>query len=113
MIKPVYKKKQFYPNHASHLTNHNKNILRKELSKNTSTCNCQNKEAFLLHGQCQIGLVVFEVLRSSNQPIYKGKSILELRENLSKDVDITTNYFSELNFAKTTPNILRNSGKSR
>ena len=84
MIKPVYKKKQFYPNHASHLTNHNKNILRKELSKNTSTCNCQNKEAFLLHGQCQIGRVVFEVTRSSNQPIYKGKKYFGTAEESFK-----------------------------
>ena len=48
------------------INNHNKNILEKEPSINTSTCNCRNKEAYPLNGQCQIGEVVFEGTLSSN-----------------------------------------------
>ena len=65
------------------INNHYKNILGKKPSINTSTCNCRNKEACSLNGQCQIGEVVYEVTLSNNQPNYKRKkSILELRRNL-------------------------------
>ena len=37
------------------INNHNKNILGKKSSIDTSTCNCQNKEDCSLNGQCQIG----------------------------------------------------------
>ena len=35
------------------ITNHNKNILGKKPSINKSHCNCRNKEACPLNGQCQ------------------------------------------------------------
>ena len=95
------------------ITNHNKNILGKKPSVNKSNCDCRNKEACPLNGQCQIGEVVYESTLSSNQPNYKEKSILELRKNLSKDAYTTTIYLSGMNFIKTTQNFLRNSGKSR
>ena len=50
------------------ITNHNKNILGKKPSINKSHCNCRNKEACPLNGQCQIGEVVYESTLSSNQP---------------------------------------------
>ena len=50
------------------INNHNKNILGKKPSINTSTCNCQNKEACPLNGQCQTGEAVYEDTLSSNQP---------------------------------------------
>ena len=95
------------------INNHNKNILGKKPSINTSTCICQNKEACPLNGQCQTGEAVYEdTLQVTNQ-IIKKKSILELRENLSKDAYTTTIYLSEMNFIKTTQNFVWNSGKSR
>ena len=90
------------------INNHNKNIIGKKPSINTSTCNCRNKEACPLNGQCQIGEVVYE-----STQITKTKSILELRRNLSKDAYTATIYLSEMSFVKTTQNFLRNSGKSR
>ena len=53
--------------------NHNKNILGKKPSINTSTWNCRNKEACPLNGEYQIGEVVYEGIISSNQPNYKEK----------------------------------------
>ena len=84
------------------IINNHENILGKEPSINTSTCKCRNMEACPLNGECQIGEVIFEATLSSNQPNYKGKSILELRRNLSKDAHTTTIYLSEMNFIKTT-----------
>ena len=55
------------------INNHNKNILGKKPSINKSTCNCQNKEACPLNGQCQTGEAVYEDTLSSNQPNYKEK----------------------------------------
>ena len=55
------------------INNHNKNILGKKPSINTSTCNCRNKEVCPLNGQCQIGELVYEGTLSSNQPDYKEK----------------------------------------
>ena len=55
------------------INNHNKNILGIKPSINTSTCNCRNKEACRLNGQCQIGEVVYKGTLSSNQPSYKEK----------------------------------------
>ena len=40
--------------------NHNKNIPGMKPSIKTSTCNCSNKEACALNGQCEIGEVVYE-----------------------------------------------------
>ena len=57
------------------ITNHNKNILGKKPSINKSHCNCRNKEACPLNGQCQIGEVVYESTLSSNQPNYKEKKV--------------------------------------
>ena len=42
------------------ITNHNKNILGKKTSINKSHCNCRNKEACPLNGQCQIAEVVYK-----------------------------------------------------
>ena len=95
------------------INNRNKNILGKNPSINASTCNCRDKEACPLNGQCQIGEVVYEGTLSSSQPNYKEKSILGLRKNLSKDAYTTIIYLSEMNFIKSTQNFLRNSGKSR
>ena len=105
--------------------NLNKNILRKkpsintsryytrsltEAASNTSTDNFQNKKAWPLNGQCQIGEVVCEGNLLSNQPNYKEKSIFGLRKNLSKGAYTATIYLSKVNFMNTTQ---RNSGKSR
>ena len=95
------------------ITNHNKNILGKKPSINKSHCNCRNKEACPLNGQCQIGEVVYESTLSSNQPNYKEKKYFGLRKNLSKGAYTTTVYLSGMIFIKTTQNFLRNSGKSR
>ena len=42
-----------------------------KLSINTSTCNCQNKEACPLNRQCQIGKAVYESTFSSHRTNYK------------------------------------------
>ena len=42
------------------INNHNKNILGKTLSIDTSTSNCRNKEDGTLNGQCQLGEVTYE-----------------------------------------------------
>ena len=93
--------------------NHNKNIPGMKPSIKTSTCNCSNKEACALNGQCEIGEVVYEGTSYSNQLNYKEKSILELRKNLSKEVYTTAIYLSKMNFIKMTLNFVWNSGKSR
>ena len=95
------------------INNHNKSILGKKPSIDTSTCNFRNKEDFLLKGQCQIEQVVYESTLTLTNKMIKIKSILELRKNLSKDAYKTRIYLSEMNFIKTTQNFLRNSGKSR
>ena len=95
------------------INNHNKNILGKKPSIDTSTCNFRNKVDFLLNGQCQIGQVVYESTLKVTNKMIKIKSILELRKNLSKDAYKTRIYLSEINFIKTTQKFLRNSGKSR
>ena len=85
------------------ITNHYKNILGKKSSINKSNCNCRNKKACPLNGQCEIGEVVYESTLSNNQPNYKEKKrILELRKNLSKDAYTTTIYLSGMNLIKTT-----------
>ena len=66
------------------ITNHNKNILGKKPSINISHCNCRNKEACLLNGQCQIGEVVYESTLSSNQPNYKEKKYFGIAEESFK-----------------------------
>ena len=55
------------------INNHNKNILGKKPSMDTSTCNCRNKEDCPLDGQCQIGQIVYESTLTSNQQNYKDK----------------------------------------
>ena len=80
------------------INNHNKNILGKKPSINISTCNCRNKEACPLNGQCRIGEVVYEVTFQVTNQVTKKKSILELWKNLSKDAYTTTIYLSEMNF---------------
>ena len=66
------------------INNHNKNIQAKKPLIDTSTCNCQNKEAYPLNGQCQIGVVVYEGTLSSNQPNYKEKKYFVIAEESSK-----------------------------
>ena len=66
------------------ITNHNKNILGKKPSINKSNCNCRNKEACPLNGQCQIGEVVYESTLSSNQPSYKEKKYFRIAEESFK-----------------------------
>ena len=66
------------------ITSHNKNILGKKPSINRSNCNCRNKEACPLNGQCQIGEVVYESTLSSNQPNYKEKKYFGIAEESFK-----------------------------
>ena len=66
------------------INNHNKNILGKKPSINISTCNCRNKEACPLNGQCRIGEVVYEGTLSSNQPSYKEKKYFGIVEESFK-----------------------------
>ena len=66
------------------ISNLNKNILGKKPSINTSICNCRNKEACLLNGQCQVGQVVYEGTLSSNQPNYKEKKYFGIMEESFK-----------------------------
>ena len=62
------------------INNHNKNILGKKPSINTSTCNCRNKEACWLNGQCRIGEVLYEGTLSSNQRNYEEKKYFGIAE---------------------------------
>ena len=62
------------------INKYNKNILGKKPSIRTLTCYCQNKRAYRLNGQCQIGEVVFEATLSFNLPNYKEKSYFEIAE---------------------------------
>ena len=66
------------------ITNHNKNILGKKPSINKSLCNCRNKEACPLNGQCQIGEVVYESILASNQPTHKEKKHFGIAEESFK-----------------------------
>ena len=66
------------------INNHNKNIIGIKPSINTSTCNCRNKEACPLNGQCQIGEVVYEGTLSSNQPNNKEKKYFGIAEECFK-----------------------------
>ena len=93
------------------INNHNENILGKEPSINTSTCNCWNKPVCPLNGQCQIGEVVFEGTFSSNQPNYKGKKYFGIAEKPFKGLLYNHNLSFRNEFYKTTQNFLRNSGK--
>ena len=62
------------------ITNHNTNILGKKPSINKSNCNCRNKKACPLNGQCQIGELVYESTLSSKQPNYKEKEYFGIAE---------------------------------
>ena len=66
------------------INNHNKNILGKKPSINTSTCNYRYKEACPLNGQCQIGEVVYKGTISSNQPNCKEKKYFGIVEESFK-----------------------------
>ena len=66
------------------INNHNKNILRKKPSIDTSTCNCQNKEGCPLNGQCQIGEAVYESTLTSKQQNYKAKKYFGIAEESFK-----------------------------
>ena len=66
------------------IKNHNKNILGKKPSVDTSTYNCRNKEDCLLNGQCQIGEVVYESTLTSNQQNYKDKKYFGIAEESFK-----------------------------
>ena len=95
------------------INNHNKNILGKKPSINTSTCNYRYKEACPLNEQCQIGEVVYKGTISSNQPNCKEKKYFGIVEESFKGRLYNHSYLSEMNFIKMTQNFLRNSGKSR
>ena len=64
--------------------NHNKNILGKKPSIDTSTCNCRKKDDCLLNGQCQIGEVVYKSTLTSNQQNYKDKKYFGIAEESFK-----------------------------
>ena len=66
------------------IKNHNKNILGKKPSMDTSTCNYRNKKDFLLNGQCQIGEIVYESTLTSNQQNYKDKNYFGIEEESFK-----------------------------
>ena len=66
------------------INNHNKNILGKNASINTSTSNCRNKEACPWNGQCQIQEIVYQDASSSNQPNYKDKKYFGIGEESFK-----------------------------
>ena len=53
------------------INNHDKKILGKKPSIDTSTRNCRNKVDCPLNGQCQIGEIVYKSTLTSNQPNYK------------------------------------------
>ena len=52
---------------------HNRNMVGLKPSMNTSTCNCQNKEAYPLNRQCQIGKVIYKGIFSIHRTNYKKK----------------------------------------
>ena len=64
--------------------NHNKNILGKKPSIDTSTCNCRKKDDCLLNGQCQIREVVYKSTLTSNQQNYKDKKYFGIAEESFK-----------------------------
>ena len=66
------------------INNHNKNILEKKPSIDTSNWNCQNKEDCPLNGQCQIGEAVYESTFTSNQQNYKDKKYFGIAEESFK-----------------------------
>ena len=66
------------------INTHNKNILEKKPSIDTSTCNCRNKEYIPLNGQCKIGEVAYESTLTCNQQIYKDKKYFEIAEESFK-----------------------------
>ena len=52
---------------------HNRNMVGLKPSMNTSTCNFQNKEAYPLNRQCQIGKVIYKGIFSIHRTNYKKK----------------------------------------
>ena len=105
--------KHFHRNHRLHkvsysgtknmktiINNHNKNILGKKPSIDTSTCNCRNKEDYPLNGQCQIGEVVYESTLTSNQQNYKDKNYFGIAEESFKGRLCNHNLFFRNEFYK-------------
>ena len=82
------------------INNHNKNILEKKPSIDTSNCNCRNKEYCPLNGQCQIGEVVYESTLTSNQQIYKDKRYFGIVEESFKGRQYNHNLFFRNEFYK-------------
>ena len=82
------------------INNHNKNILGKKPSIDTSTCNCRNKEDYPLNGQCQIGEVVYESTLTSNQQNYKDKNYFGIAEESFKGRLCNHNLFFRNEFYK-------------
>ena len=66
------------------INNHNKNIIVKKPSIDTSNYNCRNKEDCLLNGQCKIGEVVYESTLTCNQKNYKDKKYFGIAEESFK-----------------------------
>ena len=66
------------------INNHDKNILGEMPSRNMSTCNCRDKKACPVNGQCQKGEAVYESTLSSNQPNCQGKKYFGIAEESFK-----------------------------
>ena len=60
--------------------NHNKSILGKKPSIDTSTCNFRNKEDCQLKGQCKIEQVVYESTLTVTNKMKKIKKYFEIEE---------------------------------
>ena len=85
--------------------NHNKNILGKKPSIDTSNCNCRNKKNCPLNDQCQIGEVVYESTLTSNQLNCKDKKYFGIAEKSFKGRLYNHNLYFRNEFYK---NFLRN-----
>ena len=90
--------------------NHNKNILGKKPSIDTSNCNFRSKKDFLLNGQCQIGEIVYQSTLTRNQQNCKDKKYFGIAEKSFKGHLYNHKLYFRNEFYK---NFLRNSGKSR
>ena len=85
--------------------NHNKNILGKKPSIDTSNCNCRNQKNCPLNDQCQIGEVVYESTLTSNQLNCKDKKYFGIAEKPFKGRLYNHNLYFRNEFYK---NFLRN-----
>ena len=96
-------------NMKSVINYHNMNVLN-NTAEIKEGCNCRNRNNCPLDGKCLTPNIIYEAQIISNQPKYKQKVYIGIKQ-ISKAGLTTTQNHSTLNTMKTTQNYIKNIGQ--